>query len=724
MPPLTPEEIKKQVIETSAIVENTLKSVASQIGDIFQDALSEADGITKIFGKDVQKQLNSLARSTDKMVENQIKIKQGQTSSKDIAKQLLEYEVKREVLEKRISNLMAEQPELAAQLAAQLADVDAANADYVEGLKEQEKELTRIENKMGLLGKLVKGLNKIPIIGNLIEADKVETEMKKAAAAGKSPFITGFKEVGKSIGKSLTDPLTILTFLVNAFNKADKQATELGKSLGVSKSQSLEIRNNFAAYSRSTSDTFVTTDRLMKAQAELSQQLGIAVQFSGQEAETFAKLTEIVGLSADEAGKLAKFSAATGMSSKEYVATIRRSAFAAQQANRVHFSDKEILQDISKLSAGILVKFQNNPKAIAEAVVQAKKLGLTLDQINKIGDTMLDWESSIENELKAELITGKQLNFERARAAALTGDQATLMQEVASQAGSLEEFSNMNVIAQKSLAEAFGMSREEMADMLLKQETINKYGDKAAELNAQQLKDFKDSGLSLDEYIQKQDEQRSIQDKFNDAILKLQDMLGNLVTGPFGSLLTILDALVSNAGVFYTILGSIGALLTGKMLMGLGQMVIKLGMALGLSTARAAAEVTAAEALSAGAVTFAIIGGLAAVMGALSAASTPKETKFAEGGIVTSEINNATIGEAGPEAIIPLNSSKASGMLGGGDNSGLMAAINELKNAVNALANKPQPAMALHVGAEKLGEVVGKQAETGTNQYKNAYRLA
>ena len=136
----TPEEIKKQVLETSAIVENTLKSVAAQIGDIFQDALSEADGITKIFGKDVQKQLNSLARSTDKMVENQIKIKLGQASSKDIAKQLLEYEVKREVLEKRISNLMAEQPELAAQLKSQLADVDAANADYVEGLKEQEKD--------------------------------------------------------------------------------------------------------------------------------------------------------------------------------------------------------------------------------------------------------------------------------------------------------------------------------------------------------------------------------------------------------------------------------------------------------------------------------------------------------------------------------------------------------------------------------------------------------
>ena len=61
---------------------------------------------------------------------------------------------------------------------------------------------------------------------------------------------------------------------------------------------------------------------------------------------------------------------------------------------------------------------------------------------------------------------------------------------------------------------------------------------------------------------------------------------------------------------------------------------------------------------------------------------------------------------------------------GGMDISPLVAAINEVRNAVNALAAKPAPAMAIQVGAEKLGEVVGRQSETGTNQYKNAYRLA
>jgi hypothetical protein len=121
---------------------------------------------------------------------------------------------------------------------------------------------------------------------------------------------------------------------------------------------------------------------------------------------------------------------------------------------------------------------------------------------------------------------------------------------------------------------------------------------------------------------------------------------------------------------------------------------------------------------------------LAAGMALLSNAkkeATADTPQMAKGGIEPASPGGTlvNVGEVGSaEAIVPLNSPKAAGMLGGGDNPGLMTAINELRNAVNALANKPQPAMAIQVGAEKLGEVVGRQAETGTNQYKNAYRLA
>jgi hypothetical protein len=99
--------------------------------------------------------------------------------------------------------------------------------------------------------------------------------------------------------------------------------------------------------------------------------------------------------------------------------------------------------------------------------------------------------------------------------------------------------------------------------------------------------------------------------------------------------------------------------------------------------------------------------------------------EMAEGGIITKR-TTVTAGEAGSEAIIPLNSSKASSMLGGNiDLSPMIAAINEVRNAVNALASRPAPQFSLNVDGKAIGTAVGKQIETGTAQSQyTSYKVA
>ena len=570
-----------------------------------------------------------------------------------------------------------------------------------------------------------------------IELSKEELNLKKLQETkDKASKALGLDKIKEALSLS-----AIFKLLVDSVLKADQQTTNLGKSFGISYKAAKGIRDEMVQYSRASKDTFVTTDRLYKAQEGLTEQLGIAVAFSNEERETFARLTEITGLAADEAGKLAMFSSASGKSTKDYVSDLRVAAFSAQQANKIHISDKELLSSVAKLSAGILVKFQGNPKALAAAVIQAKALGLSLEQVDKIGESMLDFQSSIENELEAELITGKKLNFERARAAALTGDQATLMQEVAAQAGSLEEFSNMNVIAQESLAKAFGMQRGEMAEMLMKQEMINSYGDEANKLNKEQMEDFrqqnKEKGVSLEQYLKEQDNQRSIQESFNDSMEKLKDIFGNLVAGPLGQFISFLaqgldyiTAIGAGMATIYAITKAV-QIVNGVTV---GLKAAQLASEQGLNAATAArrallgselAQTVAIATAWAIANPFkAILGlGIAAGVGVMAYNAAKSAPKFAEGGIVTSEINNATVGEAGPEAIIPLGSSKANKMLGGGnvDLSPMIAAINEVRNAVNALANKSTNVI---MDSQKVGALVGKRAETGTEQSKNSYKVA
>jgi|TARA_R110000823_G_scaffold279248_1_gene397563 hypothetical protein len=71
--------------------------------------------------------------------------------------------------------------------------------------------------------------------------------------------------------------------------------------------------------------------------------------------------------------------------------------------------------------------------------------------------------------MEAELMTGKQLNLEGARAAALAGDQAALAAELRKEVGTIAEFEGMNVMQRQAMAKAFGMNVDQMAEMLNKQ---------------------------------------------------------------------------------------------------------------------------------------------------------------------------------------------------------------------------------------------------------------
>ena len=70
-----------------------------------------------------------------------------------------------------------------------------------------------------------------------------------------------------------------------------------------------------------------------------------------------------------------------------------------------------------------------------------------------ISGNLLDFQSSIENEMAAELLTGKQLNLERAREAALMGDTENPNERnFSNKLVAQEDFLAMNIIQTSSFS--------------------------------------------------------------------------------------------------------------------------------------------------------------------------------------------------------------------------------------------------------------------------------
>jgi hypothetical protein len=729
---------------------NIAKDIAKYSATIEKSVQNRLDKTAT--AKSLEKTLGELKRQYDlnekKSLETINKINDSRRKAITEVRQSLSQELKLKNDLKGLDTLIA-QNEIDKQIAIQNGDNNRAKAlnDIIklhqDAAKTKEKEIDKVTKQRIIQEDLVKQLRQSKKAHEeILKAQKEEIELTKKEIA-----LRNKKEAQEALSKALgidklKETLTLvglMTFIVKAALQADEQAIKLGKSLGVSRQMAYGIREEFVKYARATDDTFVTTAKLMKAQAELTEQLGFAVNFGVKEAETFARLTDLVGLTAQEAGSLARNSAAVGMETGKYVSSIRTAAFYAQQTTRTHFSDKQILQEVSKLGAGILVKFQGNPKAIAQAVVEAKKLGSSLEQIDKIGESLLNFEQSIENELEAELITNRKINVEKARYAALTGDQLSLTREIADQVGTLADFQNMNVIAQGSLAKAFGLSREEMSEMLMKQEAINQYGSEAAKLNAEQLKDQAASGLSLEDYLKKQDEQRTIQEKFNDAILKLQDFFGNLVAGPVGLFLQMLTDSLNVLTSIAAVMGTIWVLNKGIAAfeaISLGIQAGQKGIALGYNSILSARQAIMSGELAKaiGIATASVIANpfqallgiaVAAGVGALIS-SQMSSTQKVQDGIAPSSKGPFTITDNfGATAVTATGDGLAvspnirKGGDGGGIGPGTMIA------AFKQALKEQGPAQAFIRGEDAFVNNIGRNSNLGTSQNMNTgYKLA
>ena len=143
-----------------------------------------------------------------------------------------------------------------------------------------------------------------------------------------------------------------------------------------------------------------------------------------------------------------------------------------------------------------------NPKLIASANIAARALGTSLEKVEAISSSLLNFEQSISNELEAELMIGKELNLEVAREAALRGDVGKVAEEVAKQVGTSAEFGAMNVLQQEALAKAVGMTREDLAKTLIDKENLVKLGTKDKDLQSS-YNTLKSQGLSDDEIAAK-----------------------------------------------------------------------------------------------------------------------------------------------------------------------------------------------------------------------------
>jgi hypothetical protein len=559
---------------------------------------SKLQSNTQLGLKGIYSALNGLQ---GKLISNQENLLRGELSSNDITKDILKNRILEQNQVKISNDLSLKQTDLTNQLkkiieeknksgkgyteeqykqkeeigkqiqavGALRKSLDSANTAQADITKELEAQLTAIlaiEAKTGIAGKLLKGFTKIPILGDMLDIQGAQKAMNIAAANGASGFgtmLTGVKALGPSL-KAALGPLGLILMAVDAFKAligamfdADKQVTSIARNLSVSKEVAADIRSSFNAIATTSGLQYNRLEDIIEAQIQLSELSKFTILYSAEALTNQVLLTKEIGLSASEAANLNKTFILNNKEGKAGTLVVEKQILSLAKQTGLLANGKKILQEVSKASGQILLNFRGNLPALTDAVLQADRLGISLSDARNISNSLLDFESSISNELEAGVFLGRRFNLEKARSLALQKNYVGATEEVLKQVGSIEEFEGMSAIHQQVIAKASGMTVDQLSDSLMYQKFLGIESEK----NLKRLLDAGQKDLVLraargelaDGELIKNLSALDAQEKFNIALDKAKEIFTSLITGGTlddlsNILKSIVDSLASLSG--------------------------------------------------------------------------------------------------------------------------------------------------------------------------------
>jgi hypothetical protein len=502
-------------------LEDAFTSIGQKIkDDITYELIGQEKQVAKIgkvFSNNIGKALNENSRTLKNITSLQDKINSGVNVEAKIKKELENLETRRKTIKRQQNSLVANGIKLDEKLGSQLEanfnlQQDSLNVLIAENTERQkQKSLFTIlgEGGKNLLDKLDKSGTASKLLGGNLKDTVTTTRLMEGAVA----------------------------LIIDSFLALDTQTAKVAESLGISYHEAQGMNKEFSQIAQNSNNIFVTTAGVANSQMELSKILGTNAMFTEEMLITQTALTHQLGLSAETSGEIAKLGLLTGKTSKEIAANVLGQSVAMNAANGTALTEQQILKDVANLSSSIQLSMANNPIELAKAVQTAKQFGMELSKVDGIAGSLLNFEQSIENELAAELLLGKNINLEKARTAALNNDLATVAEEIANQAGSAAKFTAMNRIQQEALAKAVGLSRDDLAKSLQEREALAKLGTDAT-TSQEAYNKLVSQGLSQeaiaaklgDDKLADQLEANSIQERFNQSLQKAQEIFVNIAS--------------------------------------------------------------------------------------------------------------------------------------------------------------------------------------------------
>jgi hypothetical protein len=576
------KKLLKDQVEEVGFLDNAFKTLAATITSAIDDAIDSMEGlddVTKKVAKSYQQDITASIKKSTRTLEDQIaiqeKINAGKNVGKEIEDKLSINSARRQLTLKKIEQLEGISNKQKRQMLETANDVFKAEEEALKTLKKNNEERQKGKSFFEIAKENAGSL-----------ADKIDKSgtLSKVLSGGI---------------KSVLTPMRLLELAVvgvfDAMVKIDKLNGDLAKGLNLSYNEAAALTSELTHAANKSGELKLTGEGLGKALLAVNEITGVYTTENSKNLETLQLIHKASGLTYEQMGGIYSVTQATGGDLKKNTKEVLAQSTLTAQSYGVQINSKKVLADIGKISKATTLSLGGSAAELSKALTTSQALGMEMSTIENISESLLNFESSIEKELEAELLLGKNINLEKARQAALNNDIATVAEEIAKQAGSAADFAKMNRIQQQALAEAVGLSREDLANSLFIQEQLANSVGKEYEEKKKIIDELQAKGLSQDQIKEKLGKesladlkaQSSVQENLNKSVAKLKEGFASIAAPLMQIINPIVDLLIPAVEMLSYLFVPITTALVGmtKLLSGnVGELTVMQGILGGIAT--------------------------------------------------------------------------------------------------------------------------------------------
>ena len=278
-------------------------------------------------------------------------------------------------------------------------------------------------------------------LSKLLKLESSQSEILKSTVISFGEMSERASNLYKTV-LNLKNPSTIflelLKLSVDRFIELDKAGQSFRETTGFLADQTSNVEITLRRTSRDLATFGVNIENSNAAAQKIAETFSSVSLVTDETVGHVALMEKNLGVSVDDSTAIMQNFMGIGQLSSTVANQTAAAAASLSKAAGVPFS--KVMKDVAAAGGEAYKLIRGSVDALIKGAIEARRLGLELKDVAAAADKFLDFQTSINSEMEASVLFGKDINFTRARELSYAGDLAGLAKE---QSRILKEVGNL-----------------------------------------------------------------------------------------------------------------------------------------------------------------------------------------------------------------------------------------------------------------------------------------